>query len=169
MNMIFNKDRLHVDSRYIVLCYKVQWRLTKLAREIEQKAINKYWFISRARHLLWALLCQGILNDQRLNEFGGVLRHHNDDGCGLHGILSAHCHRSLPSSPRRLGQTSRLRRTRSGVRSGFPENESSLREMYGVRVPKISLGAQKTPVIATVGRCRHPFPAPRIHSHHIMN
>jgi hypothetical protein len=29
---IFNKDRLHVDSRYLVLCYKVQWRLTKLMR-----------------------------------------------------------------------------------------------------------------------------------------
>jgi len=66
---VFNKDRLRVDSRYIVLCYKVQWRLTKLARDVEQKAINKYWFISRARHLLWALLCQGILNDPRLNEF----------------------------------------------------------------------------------------------------
>ena len=65
---IFNKDRLHVDARYIVLCYKVQWRLTKLAGEIEQKAINKYWFISRARHLLWALLCQAILNDRRLND-----------------------------------------------------------------------------------------------------
>jgi hypothetical protein len=66
---IFNKDRLRVDSRYIVLCYKVQWRLTKLMRTVEQKAINKYWFMSRARHLLWALLCQEILNDRRLNEF----------------------------------------------------------------------------------------------------
>lgn len=65
---VFNKDRLRVDSRSIILCYKVQWRLTKLARDVEQKTINKYWFISRARHLLWALLCQGILNDGRLNE-----------------------------------------------------------------------------------------------------
>jgi hypothetical protein len=66
---VFNKDRLRVDSRSIILCYKVQWRLTKLARVIEQSAINKYWFISRARHLLWALLCQAILNDERLEEF----------------------------------------------------------------------------------------------------
>jgi hypothetical protein len=66
---VFNKDRLRVDLRYIVLCYKVQWRLTKLAKEVEQKAINKYWFLNRARHLLWALLCQAILNDRRLNEF----------------------------------------------------------------------------------------------------
>jgi hypothetical protein len=65
---VFNKDRLGVDSRLVILCYKVQWRLTKLAREVEQKTINKYWFVSRARHLLWALLCQAILNDQRLNE-----------------------------------------------------------------------------------------------------
>jgi hypothetical protein len=65
---VFNKDRLRVDSRWIILCYKVQWRLTKLARDVEQKTINKYWFVSRARHLLWALLCQAILNDPRLNE-----------------------------------------------------------------------------------------------------
>jgi AIPR protein len=68
-DQVFNNDRLGVDSRYIILCYKVQWRLTKLTRDVEQQAINKYWFMSRARHLLWALLCQAILNDRRLNEY----------------------------------------------------------------------------------------------------
>jgi hypothetical protein len=39
-----------------------------------------------------------------------------------------------------LGNPARLRRTRSGVRASIPENESRLREVYGVRVRKISLG-----------------------------
>ncbi len=63
---VFRKSRLRADSRHILLCYKVQFRLRKLAREIEQKGQNKYWFISRARYLLWALLCQGLLNDDDL-------------------------------------------------------------------------------------------------------
>ena len=50
------------DSRRILLCYKVQFRLRKLANEIEQKGQNKYWFVSHARYLLWALVCQALLN-----------------------------------------------------------------------------------------------------------
>jgi hypothetical protein len=50
-DQVFNKDRLRVDLRCVVLRYKVQWRLTKLMRAIEQKAISKYFLISRARHL----------------------------------------------------------------------------------------------------------------------
>jgi hypothetical protein len=30
---------------------------------------NKYWFLSRARNLVWALLCQGILNATDLEDF----------------------------------------------------------------------------------------------------
>lgn len=62
----FRPARLRADSRHIVLCYKVQKRLRKLANEIEQKGQNKYWFISRSRYLLWALICQGLLNHQEL-------------------------------------------------------------------------------------------------------
>jgi len=65
---VFNDRRLKVDSRLIVLCYKVQFRLRKLSQEIEQKGVNKYWFISRARQLLWALLCQGILNAENIED-----------------------------------------------------------------------------------------------------
>lgn len=59
---VFRSGRLKADSRQILLCYKVQFRLRKLAREIEQKGQNKYWFISRSRNLLWALICQGPLH-----------------------------------------------------------------------------------------------------------
>jgi hypothetical protein len=65
---VFRPARLRADSRYIVLCYKVQFRLRKLASEIEQKGQNKYWFISRSRFLLWALVCQGLLNHEDLEE-----------------------------------------------------------------------------------------------------
>ncbi len=67
-SQVFNKSRLRADSRLIVLCYKVQFRLRRLLREIEEKGPNKYWFISRARNLFWALLCQGILNDNNIEE-----------------------------------------------------------------------------------------------------
>ncbi len=61
-NQVFRQSRLKADSRQIVLCYKVQSRLRKLANEIEQKGPNRYAFIHRSRYLLWALICQGLLN-----------------------------------------------------------------------------------------------------------
>lgn len=66
---IFRQGRLKANARQILLCYKVQFRLRKLAREIEQKGQNKYFFINRARYLLWALICQGLLNHEKLDEF----------------------------------------------------------------------------------------------------
>jgi hypothetical protein len=67
-DQVFRNSRLRADSRHALLCYKVQFRLRKLANEIEQKGQNKYWFMSRARYLLWALLCQGLLNDEKIEE-----------------------------------------------------------------------------------------------------
>lgn len=64
----FRKTRLKADSREILLCYKVQFRLRKLCNEILQKGESKYTFIHKARLLLWALVCQGILNDPDLEE-----------------------------------------------------------------------------------------------------
>jgi hypothetical protein len=65
---VFRQARLKADSRHILLCYKVQFNLRKFSQEIEQKGQNKYWFMSRSRNLLWALLCQGLLNDRDLEE-----------------------------------------------------------------------------------------------------
>jgi len=67
-NQVFRPARLKSDSRHILLCYKIQFHLRRCAEEIQQKGQNKYWFISRSRQLLWALLCQGILNDQNLEQ-----------------------------------------------------------------------------------------------------
>ncbi|SRR6266478_2011183 len=65
---VFRPSRLKADSRQILLCYKVQFRLRKLANEIEQKGQNKYAFIHRSRYLLWALICQGLLNHDDLED-----------------------------------------------------------------------------------------------------
>jgi hypothetical protein len=67
---VFHAGRLRPDSRLIVLCYKIQFRLRRLLREIEEKGPNKYWFIYRARVLFWALLCQGVLNDPNVGTLG---------------------------------------------------------------------------------------------------
>jgi len=65
---IFRRARLKADSQHLLLCYKIQFRLRKLASDIEQKGQNKYWFIARSRYLLWALLCQGLLNHEALED-----------------------------------------------------------------------------------------------------
>jgi hypothetical protein len=65
---VFNENRLKADARKIVLCYKVQFRLRRLVNDIVEKGANKYAYVQRARNLLWALLCQAILNDSRLEE-----------------------------------------------------------------------------------------------------
>lgn len=65
-DQVFRKSRLKADSRHVLLCYKIQFRLRKLAYDIEQKGQNKYAFVHRARYLLWALICQGLLNSPDL-------------------------------------------------------------------------------------------------------
>ena len=65
---VFGEERLRADSRKIVLCYKVQFRLRRLVNDIVEKGANKYAYVQRARYLLWALLCQAILNDPKIEE-----------------------------------------------------------------------------------------------------
>lgn len=67
-SLVFSPGRLKADSRHIILCYKIHFRLRKLVNEIVDRGRNKYEFVLRARNLVWALLCQGILNDPDLND-----------------------------------------------------------------------------------------------------
>lgn len=67
-NQVFNESRLKCDLRKIALCYKIQFRLGRLSLDIVDKGANKYAYVLRSRNLLWALLCQAILNDQKLEE-----------------------------------------------------------------------------------------------------
>ena len=66
---VFNESRLHSDSRHMVLCYKVQLRLNSLIREILERGSNKYAYMQKAKNLMWALLCQGVLNDDHLDTY----------------------------------------------------------------------------------------------------
>ena len=67
-DQVFRQARLKADSRHVLLCYKIQFNLRRFSQEIEQKGQTKYWFISRSRNLIWALLCQGLLNHDDLEE-----------------------------------------------------------------------------------------------------
>jgi hypothetical protein len=80
--LVFSPERLQADFKKVVLCYKASFRLTRLIREIMEKGEKKYAYMRKARNLLWALLCQGILNDEQLGEhaekFGKTLSVEND-------------------------------------------------------------------------------------------
>ena len=68
-SQVFNDSRLNADSRQILLCYKVNFRLNKLISEIESRGANRYYFARRARNLVWALVCQAMLNDKELEDY----------------------------------------------------------------------------------------------------
>jgi hypothetical protein len=76
-NGVFGISRLRADSRHILLCYKIERRLRKITSDIVQKGVNKYWFAPKARYLIWALACQGILNSKHLESLS------DEDGCRL--------------------------------------------------------------------------------------
>lgn len=62
----FCDARVKADVERVLICYKVQYRIRMLVRAIAEKGASKYEYINRARNLLWALLCQGMLNDPNL-------------------------------------------------------------------------------------------------------
>lgn len=94
-NQVFNANRLKADARKIVLCYKVQFRLRRLVNDIVDKGANKYAYVQRARNLLWALLCQAILNDPKLEdraeEFGRGLSVEAQYTDWLSGLATTRC------------------------------------------------------------------------------
>ncbi len=63
---VFAPRRLATDARHVVLCYKIQFRLARVLREIQERGEHKYAWIGRARNAVWALLAQGLLNDPGL-------------------------------------------------------------------------------------------------------
>jgi hypothetical protein len=67
-NKTFHSSFLKADTRKIILCYKVQFRLGAIIREIESKGESKYYFVRSARNLVWALVNQALLNDDDLDD-----------------------------------------------------------------------------------------------------
>ena len=92
---VFDAGRLRADSRKIVLCYKAQFRLHRLINDIVEKGAAKYAYVHRARNLLWALLCQAILNDPKLEdraeEFGKTLTLEAQYTEWLSGLATTKC------------------------------------------------------------------------------
>lgn len=62
----FKESYLSSDARRILLAYKIQFRLKRVIREIMDRGPNKYQYVGKARNLVWALLIQGLLNDEKL-------------------------------------------------------------------------------------------------------
>jgi hypothetical protein len=72
----FHEGRLAQELGKVIICYKCRtYCHNTLAREL---AVGKAVFVDRAKLLLWALVCQGLLNQKDLpdlvEEFGGDLR-----------------------------------------------------------------------------------------------
>jgi len=59
----FKDKYLKVDAKKLILLYKIQYRLPSITREILSRGENKYYYVTKARNLLWALLVQGLLNN----------------------------------------------------------------------------------------------------------
>ena len=94
-NQVFNEKRLKADSRVVVLCYKTQFRLKRLINNILDKGYNKYAYAPKARLLLWALLCQGIMNDKDIEcyseEYGTSMSIAADFTDYLSTLATKHC------------------------------------------------------------------------------
>ena len=92
---VFSEARKKADSRKIVLCYKTERRLKQFLDNILEMGQNKYEFVKRGRNLLWALLCQGILNDpkleQRAERWGQTLSVESNFVEWVSGIATTRC------------------------------------------------------------------------------
>jgi hypothetical protein len=65
----FKSEYLKADTRKIILFYKIHFRLPSIIRSIEDKGYNKYYWAGYAKNLIWALLVQGILNDNDIDDY----------------------------------------------------------------------------------------------------
>jgi hypothetical protein len=65
---VFSARRLKSNPRHLVLCYKIQYRIRRLLGEILERGQKKYEYIKKARSLVWALLCQAVLNADDLDD-----------------------------------------------------------------------------------------------------
>jgi hypothetical protein len=78
-DQVFSPSRLVADFRSICLCYKLQFKLRLLVKSIVERGQNRYAYMPRARPLLWALMCQAMMNhpdfDYYAENYGRDLRH----------------------------------------------------------------------------------------------
>jgi hypothetical protein len=75
---VFHEGRLAANARQVIVCYKMQRSVAKLLKVLQESGAEGFAFLYRARNLVWALLCQGFLNDSRTRrrwseQYGGDL------------------------------------------------------------------------------------------------
>ena len=80
---LFGPHRLNADPQAVLLCYKVQFRVGALAKEIADRGASKYGFVNRTREIIFGLVCQAMLNDENgfakmADEFGQDLSVQHD-------------------------------------------------------------------------------------------
>lgn len=94
-DQMFHAGRLNADPKKIVLCYKSQERLGRMTREIVEKGTTKYAFLPKARLLLFALMCQALLNednaDRLADEHGKDMVISADYAKLLYNLASTKC------------------------------------------------------------------------------
>ena len=63
----FREGYLKTDARRIVLAYKIRFRLNRVLHEMMGSG-DRYYYLGKARNLVWAMLIQGLLNDPKLDQ-----------------------------------------------------------------------------------------------------
>jgi hypothetical protein len=88
----FRESYLHANASKILLAYKIHFRLGRILDEIYERGESKYGYITNARELIWALLIQGVLNDDELlylcEQYGKTLTVEKDYTDYLNGLAS---------------------------------------------------------------------------------
>jgi hypothetical protein len=63
----FKKKYLEASTERVVLLYKIQFRLGSVVRTLTENTIEKYYEINnKSKNLIWSLLIQGLLNDNKI-------------------------------------------------------------------------------------------------------
>ncbi len=62
----FKNRYISSDARKILLAYKIQFRINRIIRQINDMGPNRYFYVGRCRNLIWSLMIQSILNDSNV-------------------------------------------------------------------------------------------------------
>ena len=68
-HQVFGTGLLECDARRLILCYKLAHRLKRFSATLQFPGNGNAAFLAEVQLLLWALLCQGVLNDPSLPAF----------------------------------------------------------------------------------------------------
>ncbi len=146
-NSVFSDHLKTRDFRELVVCYKMGQRTNAMYWEIISKGENKYWYMDRAKNLLWALASQSFLNSDDRNgitvDYGRDLRLPGGFTDILRRIASVQLRNIIGETVRKYYQDQIDKEKTSFLRSTamYEACMASARKMYGWE--RQSLGANK--------------------------